>query len=198
MNKFFKLILAVLIIFSSTITAENFFYQEVQVMTYLNKEVPIVKDRLSFHGSFVYFYTLVNNKELSLTYAGLAYKPTKWLWIAPHIGAVEHWTDDGNDAFLLSLWTRMSFSHNRFILSFQNDTYFGYNQRDYYGIYSFDSYLSKQKNIGFHIEQINTTMMFGPHIGFTNGNIHSEIQYYFGSQNRNYGHNVRFLINLNF
>ena len=195
-----KLLLALLILFvlPQPLKAKEFSWQGTQVLAVAGGAIELIEKKLSLIGSAVFFWVPESGVNLFFFYFGPKWQIADWIWIAPQVGLAGHWDADGKDAADFSLWIGLSFFDSQFTIFLEGDAIINADQKDYYGFYSIDYNPLDWFNAGIHGEQINEGIQFGPHVGFTKGPWHLEIQHYTGLQDVNYGHTVRILTKLFF
>ena len=88
-------------------------WQGAQYQFFLGGSVPLLEST-DFRGSVAYLTIPSVEVDQWFSYFGPAFNPTEWLWVAPQVGAVSGWSEDGEDGFLLSLWNRLSFLNEDF------------------------------------------------------------------------------------
>lgn len=187
----------------SVVGAEEFEWQGTQVLTLIGGEFPIIQQKLSFRSSISYFWVPSDGTQSFFSYLGPKWNVKRWtakdsLWLAPQLGVAGNWTEDGSDAVILSLWSGTSFFKGQVALFLEGEGWLNSNQQDYYGFYSFEYTPTNYLNVGVHAEQLNKLISFGPHVGISHGGWHSELRYFAGLQEDNYGQTVRIVTALSF
>ena len=154
-------------------------------------------DTVGLRGSAHYFWVPQDNLFQLFTYVGPTFSPTSWYFNSPQIGTVSGWTEDGKDAFLVSDWMSFSFQDDRITLFVEGDLYLAEELTDYYGYYAADLHV-EAANFGIQLEQVNTDLIYGPHIGIKVGLFYGEVQYYQMPINGGMNSTVRFLLSTTF
>jgi len=195
-----KLLLSslMLMVLVQSAKAENFPWKGSQVMFSVGGAVEMIENKLFVRGSGIYFWVPENGLNMFFVYFGPKWQIADWIWIAPQVGFAGNWTLNSKDAADFSLWTGLSFFQSRLTVFLEGDAIVNHDQQDYYGYYSIDYNPLSWLNAGIQGEQINKGVMFGPHLGYTNGPLHLEVQYYAGFQQSNKGHTIRFFTRLFF
>ncbi len=120
------------------------------------------------------------------------------LWISPQAAVFLDWFEEA-DAFGGSLW--MVLGYESLSLFLEGDFVAGEGDAGQvvYGYYAAD-YNSEQPcmNFGAQAEQVNSDIDYGPHIGFTQGPFHLELQYYMDFEGDDYLHAMRGVFALSF
>jgi hypothetical protein len=116
-------------------------------------------------------------------YIGLNIPLSEKIWIAPHVGWVGNWFPKGEDGFILSLWGGCEASKLSIFL--EKDWYRNGSLNDDYGYASLDYNPAKWINTGIQLETVNSanSTCWGPHLGFSTGQWHIEVQYYLLEEN---------------
>lgn len=179
---------------ASVADAKKFPWLSTQLDVELHGELPI-NEIVNVRGTLVNFLVPQDNIDLFLFYGGVCVQATDWLRIAPHIGFTPAWSKEGKDAAIVSLWVTVQFSS--LLVFLEGDGFLNPDQNGYRGYYSVD-YVRDSYYYGAQGEQSDEAIAFGPHIGFTKGPFHIELQYYAGVQEINFGQTVRTLIQLIF
>jgi len=120
------------------------------------------------------------------------------LWISPQVTAWLGWYDN-QDAFGASIW--MSVSRCRWNMFLEADyiTSEDFSEELYYGYYSLGFSSSKEViNYGVQVEQGGSDIDYGPHVGFSVGPLHTELQYYMDFESGDYLHTMRVVMGLGF
>lgn len=182
---------------SATVEAK-FPWTGAQLQTVIGGKVPIFGDKIFFRGSFHTFLIPKTKCSLAFAYAGPLFVVNDWLSVAPQFGVASNWAADGDDMFLSSLWNTLSFAEEKITFFLEGDVYVDADQKDYYGYYSADYNPAPSLNFGLQAEEVNKNVIFGPHVGFTAGPWHLELQYYVGLQEANKGHAYRFSTSVSF
>lgn len=169
-----------------------------QTQTSIHGDIDLLENKLQLHGTGSFFWVPETNSAAFFAYLGPKWLATDWLHLMPAIGYTGRMTDNGEDAFIASLWTLFLIEEGMFTLFLETEGYFSNEQSIYYGFYSFDFNFSEWGNVGLHAEQVNLDVMFGPHIGFGKGPWRLEIQYYAGPDGDIYYHAMRVCNSLSF
>lgn len=197
---YFLAVLGVLLVFVTTVFAEEEIpWQGAQYQFSLGGSVPL-SEFTDFRGAVVYLTIPSVEVDQWFSYFGPTFSPTKWLWLAPQVGAASGWSEDGEDVFLSSIQSGLSFLNEKeegFTAFFEGDVYFFAKAQDYYSFASCDWNLSGF-NLGIHAEGVNELFMYGPHLGFTKGSWHGEVQHFISMEEENQGHAVRFVTAIEF
>lgn len=195
-----KLILALSIVLVATLTSisegANFPWQGAQIQTAIGGSVPLHGETISIRASGALFAVPVNKTIMFFAYGGPLFAPVDWFWIAPQIGYAANWLP--TDAGIASIWVGFAFFDGRLTIFTENEAIFNHKKADYYGYHAVDYNPLDWVNIGIQAEAVNRLVMFGPHVGFSKGPFHFELQWYAGVQEENAGHAVRIFSSLFF
>ena len=172
-------------------SAKHFSWQGAQVQTVAGGGIELIEKTLTLRGSATYFWVPEKGVNMFFTYFGPKWQIADWIWVAPLVGLAGNWTLSGKVAADLSLWTGLSFFDSQLTVFLEGEAIVNEDQQDYYGYYSIDYNPLSFFNVGVQGEQVNEGIQFGPHVGFSKGPWHFEVQYYAGLQDVNYGHAVR-------
>jgi hypothetical protein len=181
---------------SNVARAKGFPWQGAQLQAGIGGAIPVVGDKLSVRASACLFTVPENKFIMAFVYSGPVWSPADWIWIAPQIGYAANWMT--TDAGIVSVWIGLSFFEGKLTIFTENEAIFNHRRADYYGFHSVDYNPLAWLNIGAQAEAVNRNVMFGPHVGFSKGPWHMEIQWYAGAQPDNTGHAVRLATFLNF
>ena len=177
-----------------TIHAKELTWTGTQTLTSLGAEIPL-SGKNFFRTSIHYFWTpeIGHEKDMVAVYTGPKMRSEN-MWVAPQIGFMGNWMEEGKDALILSVWSGGSWG--KFSAFLEVEVYLAQNNPvDFYGCYFFNYDPMATLNVGWHVEEVNLKFSTGPHIGITKGPIHFELQYYI---NPDLNHTVRIVTGVGF
>lgn len=193
------LLVFLVVLLATNCEAAELPWQGAQYQFFASGSVPL-SESTDFRGLVAYLTIPSAELDQWFSYFGPTFNLAKWLWLAPQVGAVSGWSEDGEDGPLFSLWSRLSFldeDGEGLTAFFEGDVYFFPDVRDYYSFASCDwNFLGL--NLGIHVEGINELFMYGPHLGFSKGLWHGEVQYFVSMEEENQGQAVRFVTAVEF
>lgn len=192
----FALSLATILSIPAVIQAADFPWNGAQIQAGIGGHVPLRGEGIAFQASGMIFTVPENKMIVFFSYAGPVFAPVEWFWIAPQIGYAANWME--TDAGIASVWMGFSFFEGQLTLFTENEAIFNHKRADYYGYHSVDYNPLDWVNLGIQVEAVNRLATFGPHIGFSKGPWHFEVQWHAGVQEENLGHGIRIFTCLNF
>lgn len=175
---------------------DNFPWQGGQFQLFLTSSQPFTEGSTSgVNGSFYYFGVPASNVTSYYFYAGPYIQATPWLWLSPQlgmysIGGVEDYT-------IASLWTLTNLPLSKFTLYAQIENYFRAGLDQVYTYFSLDHPLAKFYG-GLHSESFDDDFTYGPHLGYSKGQLKVEAQYHCSFKDVNKGCTFRVLTGLTF
>lgn len=143
----------------------------------------VVNEGWEVRGSGHVFWTPgpETGSTMFLLYTGPKFHVAPWLSIAPQIGSIVGWNAPDGLLPLVSAWGWIDVSHLHFFV--EGDVYpdFASGTASYYGLYAADYDGLKLAWIGIHVEQVDTSMNIGPHIGIPLGDhVWTQVNYHRG------------------
>lgn len=137
--------------------------------------LPMTK-HLAVRGAANWFSIPQQNKNLFFFYGGPKITVSKNLAIAPQVGLVNGWYNDGDDAAIISLWTWLNTGD--FSCLIETEIYYSKgNPHTYYGFYAAE-YTTMGLSAGLQAEEVNKGFSLGPHIAGTVGSVRIETDYF--------------------
>jgi len=195
-----KLVLCFFIFTALCLTARaeaaKFPWNGAQIQAGIGGHVPVYGEAVALRASGMLFTVPENKLIMFFAYAGPVFSPADWFWIAPQVGYAANWME--TDAGIGSVWIGFSFFRGQLTIFTENEAIFNHKKADYYGYHAVDYNPLDWVNVGVQIEAVNRLATFGPHVGFSKGPWHFEVQWHAGAQEENIGHAVRIFTCLNF
>jgi len=194
------LVLVSLFVFASPAYAEepsDYPWRGAEIQLKFEGSLEAIPDVLSLNSNLTLYWVPEGDVMQAFVYVGVKWNILPWFWVCPMVGFAAN--GPSGDAFDLSLWTGGSLFNGTVTSNSESDLLVNeYGEVDYYGYQSIDIHLGII-NFGVQGEQFNEGYMFGPHIGIFRplGDLivaSTELQYYFGFQDVNRGHNIRLFL----
>lgn len=132
---------------------------------------------------------------MSIAQLGVSQRFADWYAVSAMVGMAGNFPED-RTSFMVGFANTFTFARGGLTLFLNPNALVAHDALVYYGIYALDFHWNGV-NAGMNAEQINTGVMFGPHIGYTVSIWRFEAQYRMGVQEENYGHTVRFVYGFN-
>jgi len=195
-KSFYTLLFAIFMIPAPKAVAAELPWQGAQIQAGIGGSIPVHGEAIALRASGMLFTVPENKLIMFFSYAGPVFAPVEWFWIAPQIGYAANWME--TDAGIGSVWIGFSFFQGKLTIFTENEAIFNHKKADYYGYHAVDYNPLDWVNAGIQVEAVNRLATFGPHIGFSKGPWHFEVQWHVGAQEENLGHAVRIFTCLNF
>ncbi len=135
-----------------------------------------IQSQLAISGQVVILWNTLGDSAVVIIYNGVRFDVVSWYSLYVRFGITANRPSD-LFGFDISLRHDLSLLNNVISFSFQTDMIFHSEGYTYYGFYRL-SVDCGPLDLGVDAEQIDSSVYFGPHLGFDLGPIHTEIQYF--------------------
>jgi hypothetical protein len=190
-----KLIAALLFVATSVFGSNQaearskYLYTGTQIQTNLHFKGELVPEKLDLKLSGVYLTVPDAKVHNGFVYAGVEIPVGEHFWVGPRFGVAINW--GGQFPTILSLSMGASLFKGKLALFAIGEGLLSEEIQDYFGYYEAGIKLTPWISFGVQAEQVNKSVIFGPHLYFHYKTLTVGMQYYFGFQKACEGHAVR-------